>query len=100
MPSLPSPTSLLTREVPSVALRVHSLKGRKLYGQIQESLYAVTTTSQRPFEERKEIIDNYTQQVQSWYTSSPLKGAFIPISPATIRRQVRPSNQISYELLL
>ncbi|KAI0891508.1 hypothetical protein F4806DRAFT_304861 [Annulohypoxylon nitens] len=90
MPSLPPPSSTLSREVPSAAMRVHSLKGRKLYGQIQESLYTVAaaaTTAKGPFQERKGIVDGYAQQVQSWYASSPLRGAFVPISAATVRRQ-------------
>lgn len=88
MPSLPAPALTPSRGVPGVALRIHSLKGRKLYGQIQESLYAVSVSAERPFEEREVIINNYREEVQAWYASSPLKGAFIPISDATVRRQV------------
>ena len=40
-------------------------------------------------EEREAIINDYTQKVQLWYASSPLKAAFVRISDATVKRQVR-----------
>jgi hypothetical protein len=71
----------------SAALGRHSLLGRKLYGQIQEAIYAVKVTPDRPIEEREAIVSEFIQQIHQWYASSPLKMAFVPISEETIRRQ-------------
>jgi hypothetical protein len=88
MPSQPSGVSSLSKEGLGAASRIHSLKGRRLYGQIQESLYAVSISSDGPLEEREEIINDLRRSVQSWYASSPLKAAFVPISDTTVKRQV------------
>ncbi|CAH0057998.1 unnamed protein product [Clonostachys solani] len=81
-----SPT--ISIQVPGPAVRAHSLEGRKLYGQIHESLYGVHVNADKPAEEREAIISNYTQQVHAWYASSPLRAAFVPLTEATVRRQI------------
>ncbi|KAL7915570.1 hypothetical protein GGI35DRAFT_466927 [Trichoderma velutinum] len=87
LPSTPLDTSGVMRGMPRVALRVHSLKGRKLYGQIQESLYAVSITPDAPFDEREATVNLFVQKVNDWHSSSPLRDAFIPLSSATVKRQ-------------
>ncbi len=70
------------------AVTCHSLKGRRLYGQIQETLYGISVSSAGRLEDRESVVGGFVRQAQEWYVSSPLKVAFAPLSQATIKRQV------------
>lgn len=74
--------------VSSAAIRNHSLKLRMLYGRIQDTVYGVSAKSDRPMVEREQVVTSFVCEVKEWYQTSPLKAAFVPISDATINRQV------------
>lgn len=63
----------------------HAIVGRRLLGQIHESLYS---PSVRPNENGEQIVANFVNQVQLWYCASPLKAAFVRLSDSVIKRQV------------
>ncbi|OXB33938.1 transcription factor [Cryptococcus neoformans] len=62
----------------------HAIVGRRLLGQIHESLYS---PSVRPNENGEQIVANFVNQVQLWYCASPLKAAFVRLSDSVIKRQ-------------
>ncbi|KAK6907807.1 hypothetical protein I203_101808 [Kwoniella mangroviensis CBS 8507] len=97
---LPSVSSLYGNGLPvsGTSIRNHSLRLRMLYGNIQESLYGVSVKDSRPLEERQRLVSEFVEQVEAWYNSSPLKAAFIPISDATINRQLL--DDISYQQMI
>ena len=86
--------------IPSVALRVHNIKQRQLYGTIQDQFYAVNVRAHSSPENGERFVASFVRDIQDWYDSSPLKTAFVPIGPATIAKQVsRPYDRISTEVL-
>ncbi|ORY29824.1 hypothetical protein BCR39DRAFT_163840 [Naematelia encephala] len=91
-PSIPVTRSSIG--VSDVALRIHNLQLRIIYGKVYESLYAVSVKTDRPRAEGEAIVADLMRQIQSWYSSSPLKVPFAPISEATTSRQV--TDDISY----
>lgn len=71
-----------------MALRRHQIRIRRLCGEIQKTFYAVSVKKGKSPESCEALADDYTRQVQEWYNESPLRTAFVPISNATIARQV------------
>ncbi len=73
------------------AVNQHSIEGRRLYGSIQEAIYSIAAKPVGPQQTREGVVADFARRVGQWYASSPLKAAFIPISAATVRRQVSSS---------
>ena len=65
----------------------HGIMGRRTHAQICEALYGVSVSPVGQ-EEGEALINGLETQIQLWYASSPLKTAVVPISEATIKRQV------------
>ncbi|WVW80532.1 hypothetical protein I302_102517 [Kwoniella bestiolae CBS 10118] len=97
---LPSVTPSYGNRLPvsDTAIRNHSLRLRMLYGKIQEAIYGVSVKDDRPLEERTQMVCNFVHQVDGWYRASPLKADFVPISDATVNRQLL--DDISYQQMM
>ena len=71
-----------------IAIRCQVLQGRRLYGKIQESLYAVGVRSDQSMLEKEGMVAALVAEVHAWYCGSPLKAAFAPISDFAVQSQV------------
>lgn len=73
----------------SEALWVHHIQSRRLYGQIQGSLYGPSKSAQSDGESAAtDLVNGYMQQVQQWYMKSRFNSTVIPFSEESIKRHV------------
>ncbi|KAL1409281.1 hypothetical protein Q8F55_006114 [Vanrija albida] len=93
-PTVPISSSEASLEVPEVALRIHNIQLRRLYGKIYESLLTVPARDDLSVAEREAIISDRAREVQEWYNNSPFRAAFFPMSDSSISRQA--ADDISY----
>ncbi|WWC98680.1 hypothetical protein V866_005573 [Kwoniella sp. B9012] len=96
--SVPQTIDSSSVEVSSIALRCHQIHLRRLYGIVRETFYSASVDSNKTMKEKEEIVADFVRQAQAWYNQSPLKAAFVPISEATISRQV--VDDISYHQMI
>ncbi|WWC65156.1 uncharacterized protein I303_107770 [Kwoniella dejecticola CBS 10117] len=87
-----------TVEVSGIALRCHQIHLRRLYGIARETFYSASVNPNRTIEEKEAIVADFVRQAQAWYSQSPLKAAFVPMTEATISRQV--VDDISYHQMI
>nr|XP_019051181.1 hypothetical protein I302_01630 [Kwoniella bestiolae CBS 10118]OCF30111.1 hypothetical protein I302_01630 [Kwoniella bestiolae CBS 10118] len=85
-------------EVSGTALRRHQIHLRRLYGIVRETFYSASVNSSKSMEGKEQVVADFVRQAQAWYNQSPLKAAFVPISEATVSRQV--VDDISYHQMI
>nr|XP_031860232.1 uncharacterized protein CI109_004364 [Kwoniella shandongensis]KAA5527304.1 hypothetical protein CI109_004364 [Kwoniella shandongensis] len=97
LPSVPSPSAGGLVAFPEI-FGGHNIRLRRLYGKIQESFYAVSVRPDQPMSESEAIVKDYVREIEEWYNSNPMRSAYVPISDATIARQV--IDDISYHQMI
>lgn len=94
LPTVPISSSGASLEVPEVALRIHNIQLRRLYGKIYESLLTVPSRNDLSVSAREAIVADRAREVQEWYDNSPFRAAFFPMSDSSVSRQA--ADDISY----